>query len=86
MAASSELSAEPSAELRAAPNAENHDLDVTEAMVDEAIADMARRMNLTPARLDAGLARAGYDPALLRERVRAEMKMRRQSNRLPPQQ
>jgi hypothetical protein len=41
---------------------------------------------MTPAQFDEALANRGYDPAAQRERVHADMKMRRQSNRLPPQQ
>lgn len=71
---------------RAEPNAENHDLDVPDAIVDAAIDDIARRLNMTPARLDEALAHSGYEPVALREHVRAEMKMRRQRTPLPPQQ
>jgi hypothetical protein len=69
-----------------APAARDVGSDITDAEVDEAIAGMARRTHMTPARLDEALVHRGYDPAAQRELVRSEMKMRRQSNRLPPQQ
>lgn len=79
------LAAQPVAE-RAEPDAEHHDPDVSDAMVDAAIAAMARRMNMTPAQLDAALLYAGYDPTALRDGVRAEIELRRQGARLPPQE
>jgi peptidyl-prolyl cis-trans isomerase SurA len=48
-------------------------IDVTDADVDEAYANMARRMKLTAEQLTAALAHAGVDAATLKHRIRADI-------------
>src|SRR5262252_7556050 len=48
-------------------------IDVADPDVENAYANMAKRMNLTPDRLTGALAHAGVDAATLKQRIRADI-------------
>lgn len=64
------------AEKRKLYDARLSGIDVTDSDVDNAYANMARRMNLTAEQLTAALAHAGVDPGTLKHRIRADIAWR----------